>query len=203
MTTDAAPELAEPRRRGRPVSTDPNELALIALRLFMERGFDSCSMDDVASAALVSRRTLFRYFPSKNDLVWGGASEAVERMRAGLAAAPSEEPALQAIRRVYVDMLTFPPQLIEVTRRRLLLIGQNPGLRAWGVGRTEPAIELIAEFIAARSAANPRDLAPRVAARAISAAADAALYWWAEFGDDEPQEVVGQVIDRIDRGLID
>lgn len=185
------------------MSTDPDELALVALKLFLERGFDSCSMDDVASAAQVSRRTLFRYFRSKNDLVWGGADEALERMRAGLATAPPEEPALQAIRRVYVDMLTFPPHLLEVTRRRLLLIGRNPVLRAWGVGRTEPAITLLTVFIAARSAADPRDLAPRVAAHTLAAAVDAALYWWAEFGDGDPQTVVGQVIDRIDRALID
>lgn len=185
------------------MSTDPNELALVALRLFLERGFDACSMHDVASAAEVSRRTLFRYFPSKNDLVWGGADEAVERMRAGLAAAPAEEPAMAAIRRVYVDMLTFSPQLLEITRQRLRVIGSNPGLRAWGVGRTEPAIGLVAEFLAARTNAAPQDLAPQVAAHALAAAANAALYWWAEFGDGEPQTVVGQVIDRIGRGLID
>jgi AcrR family transcriptional regulator len=192
-----------PRQRGRPVATDPDEVALVALTLFLERGFDACSMADVASAAQVSRRTLFRYFPSKNDLVWGGTNEAIDRMRSGLAESPADEPAIEAIRRMYVGVLTFPAHLVEVTRRRLLLIRAHPGLRTWGVGRTEPAIDLVARFLADRTHADPRDLAPQVAAHALSAAMNAALYWWAEFGDGEPHTVVDQVIDQIARGLID
>ncbi len=40
-----------------------------AIRLFLERGYDSVSIVDIAAAAEVSKRTLFQYFPSKDDLV--------------------------------------------------------------------------------------------------------------------------------------
>lgn len=147
-------------------------------------------MDEIAAATGVSRRTLFRYFPSKNALVWGGATEAAERMRAALEALSPDEPAMAGIRRAYVQALTFPPELIEVTRSRLLVISRNEALQAYGLHGIAPFGDMLAEFIASRTGARPSDLRPRVVAAAASAATTAALYWWAEFGEGEPQLVV-------------
>jgi TetR/AcrR family transcriptional regulator, regulator of mycofactocin system len=191
------------RPRGRPVEVDASRLAEIALALFIEHGYDESSMDDVAAAAGVSRRTLFRYFTSKSDMVWGGTDEAVDRVRARLAASPADEPPIEAIRSAYMHSVTFDPALLPITRQRLRLISTHPALRAAGVERTDVAVVIIREFLAERSGVSPHDLAPLVAAYAISAAANAALYWWAEFGDGEPQVVVGEVLDRVDRGFVD
>ena len=74
------------RSPGRPRTISPDVVSLVALRLFDERGFDAVSMDDIAREAGVSRRSLFRLFPSKQSLVWGGLDEFVARFRAALRA---------------------------------------------------------------------------------------------------------------------
>ena len=43
----------------------------VVAQQFEERGFEMTTMDDIAAAVGVGRRTLFRYYPSKNDILWG------------------------------------------------------------------------------------------------------------------------------------
>ncbi|TQM06248.1 TetR family transcriptional regulator [Pseudonocardia kunmingensis] len=52
-------------------SSARSEVEHIALDLFTERGFDTTTVDDIAAAAGIGRRTVFRYCPSKNDIPWG------------------------------------------------------------------------------------------------------------------------------------
>src|ERR1035437_7935525 len=44
-----------------------------AIDLFAKKGFDETTIDDIAEAAGISRRSVFRYFPSKNDMMAYGA----------------------------------------------------------------------------------------------------------------------------------
>ncbi|GAA2140202.1 hypothetical protein GCM10009825_27740 [Arthrobacter humicola] len=69
---------AAARATGRPATIDPEAVARIALRLFAERGYEQTSMEDIAGAAGIGRKSLYRYFPSKADLVWGGIEPVTE-----------------------------------------------------------------------------------------------------------------------------
>ena len=63
------PSAAEPRqRRARRKEARPGELLDAALQLFVEKGFASTRVDEVAARAGVSKGTLFLYFPSKEEL---------------------------------------------------------------------------------------------------------------------------------------
>ena len=72
-------------RVGRRRSTTWDQLSNVAIDLFVARGFDEVSVDDVAQAAGIARRTLFRYYPSKSALPWGDFDAHLERMRDQLA----------------------------------------------------------------------------------------------------------------------
>ena len=64
-----------------------HRITVCAQQLTLEHGLDGFTMDDLAEAAEVSRRTLFNYFPSKTDAVLGAAPEVpdsqVDRFRSG------------------------------------------------------------------------------------------------------------------------
>ncbi|BDZ52122.1 hypothetical protein GCM10025867_43630 [Frondihabitans sucicola] len=75
-------------RIGRQPATSNAQLSHLGLQLFIERGFDATTIDDIASAAGIGRRTFFRYFSSKNDLPWGDFDTMIASMRAYLFALP-------------------------------------------------------------------------------------------------------------------
>lgn len=191
------------RPTGRPRTIDPDLVSLVALRLFDDRGFDAVSMDDVAAAAGVSRRSLFRLFPNKAALVWGGLDEFAERFTRALADRPAPESSWSALHAAYRVGATFPAEAVEVTRHRLRVIRANPSLEHVGAATIAGLTDAIVRFVAERDGSSADDLAVTVRANALAAAASAALTWWALHGDDEtPEDVVDRALAllRVDAG---
>jgi AcrR family transcriptional regulator len=80
-------------------------IATTAISLFLERGFDEVPVAEIAAAAGVSKPTLFKYFPTKEDLVLHGfADHQGEGARVVRGREPGEHP-LQALRRHFLDGL--------------------------------------------------------------------------------------------------
>ncbi|MFI8070438.1 TetR family transcriptional regulator [Streptomyces sp. NPDC086033] len=78
-------------------------LSEIAIRLFLEKGFDAVSVAEIAAAAEVSKPTLFRYFPAKEDLVLHRIADHEDE--AARVVAESDEPPLAALRRHFLEGL--------------------------------------------------------------------------------------------------
>src|SRR5690349_1779210 len=90
-------------RGGRPPVTSRADLERVALELFDRDGFDETTIDAIAAAAGVGRRTVFRYFASKNDIVWGDFATGLRAMRASLGALPADLSIFDALTRVVVE----------------------------------------------------------------------------------------------------
>jgi AcrR family transcriptional regulator len=84
-------------RRDRKKNETRQALRDAAHRLFAEKGFSQTTIDDIAAAADVSRRTFFRYYDSKDDLLRSDVSDLLPVMLAALRARPAGEPPFAAI----------------------------------------------------------------------------------------------------------
>jgi AcrR family transcriptional regulator len=76
------------------------ELTQVAQDLFVKNGYEATTVDQIASAAGMSKRTFFRYFASKEDLVIGKYDLLEELMVESFKARPNDEPLWEALRRV-------------------------------------------------------------------------------------------------------
>jgi mycofactocin system transcriptional regulator len=179
----AAPDTAVGGRQdggqpGRRRVTSQAELEQVAFELFTMNGFEQTTVEDIAAAAGIGRRTFFRYFPSKNDIPWGMFELELERMRARLKACPSDVRLMDAIRVALVDFNRVEPAQIPRHRRRMELILRVPALLAHSTLRFAAWRDVIAEFVAERTSQRPDSLAPQVIAHAILGVAVAAYEQW-------------------------
>jgi AcrR family transcriptional regulator len=191
-----------PRRgAGRPVEADPDAIALTALRMFVERGVDGVTMTEIAEASGLSRRSLFRWFPSKAALVWGGAAEADERFEAAFATVrETGRPLLSLVQAAFVRSVEPLGTTADITRMRLLLIDANPGVYAWGADMRREMTRHIAGHIAETEGVPVDGLRATTLAAAITSAAYSALVWWARHGGDRsPSDVLGEALDGLAR----
>ena len=177
--------------------TSQAELERIAFALFAENGFEHTTVDDIAAAAGIGRRTFFRYFQSKNDIPWGAFERELERMRAGLLASPADAPLMDALRVAIVDFNRLDPAAVPQHRRRMELILRVPALLAYSTLRFAAWRDVVAEFAAARTGQRPGDLAPQAIAHAMLGVAVAAYERWL----DDPDADLATLLDSAMREL--
>jgi mycofactocin system transcriptional regulator len=170
-------------RRGRPPGTSRRKLELIALRLFTEQGFEVTTIERIAAEAGVSRRTFFRYFRSKADVLWGEFDAEVTAIRAALAAVPAGVPMMDAIRRAVVAANHYRAEDVPELRARMNLIISVPALQASAAVRYDAWERAISEFAATRIGQPEDSLYPLAVGRATLAVCRAAYDRWCARAD--------------------
>lgn len=175
---------------GRPSATSRGELERICLEIFSARGFDVTSVDEIAAAAGIGRRTFFRYFKSKNDAVWGEFDTQLEAFARWFAACPPEVPLVEAIRRGVLAFNSFDAQAAESLRTRMRLILSSPALQAYSTLRYAAWRAVVARFAATRTGGDPEDLVPRTLGHLALGAALSAYEQWLAHEDADLIELL-------------
>lgn len=163
---------------GRPRLTSRRAIELVALRLFDEQGFEATTVDQISEAAGVSRRTFFRYFETKADVLWAEFDHEVTSLHALLAAAPPEQSVGAAIRSAILAANHYGVEDVAELRTRMRVIGSVPALAGGANVHYEAWVEALAEFAAARLGQSSEDLLPRAIGFSALGACRAAFDYW-------------------------
>jgi AcrR family transcriptional regulator len=146
-------------------------IADAAKRLFLEHGFDQVSVAEVARAADVSEQTIFNYFPTKEDLVYGRMDTFEQELLAAVRDRPAGDAPLRAFARFILDRSDTAMagdgrrRVAELTR----LVSVSPSLMARERLIVARYTDALAALLAEETGAAPDDVEPRLAAETMMA----------------------------------
>jgi TetR/AcrR family transcriptional regulator, regulator of mycofactocin system len=184
-TVPASTVPASVARRGRPPATSSGELRRIALRLFIECGFETTTIDQITAEAGVSERTFFRYFATKASVLWTDFDTEVAAIRAALATVPEDVPMMDAIRRAVVSANHYQAADVPELRMRMNLIASVPALSSSAADHYDAWERAVSEFAARRLDAPVDSLYPLAIGRAVLATCRAAYDRWSALADED------------------
>ncbi len=171
-------------RRARKKSKTRADLLAAGTALFASRGFDETTTNDIAEAADVSQRTLFRHFATKEALLYGDMDEALDELRAGLAGRPSGEPVFTSLRRSLVGLAGNFEAHREGRLLQARLAAEYPSVSAYSRATVQLSWErAIIEGLAERLGEDPMlDPRPEIIAGATMSAVRIATRQWVASG---------------------
>jgi AcrR family transcriptional regulator len=174
----------------------------VALKLFDERGYEQTTIAEIAEAAEVSPRTIFAYFPSKEDILFPTLPEAEERLARALRERPDGVTAFDTLRDFIAGSLGRDPN--EACRKRI--IASDETLHRNQRARMAPFEQLMVEAIAKDLNAGPDDIRPQIVAAALIATFNSLsdshpTHTSDSVSPDEAMAVIDEVLDFLRGGL--
>ena len=198
-TVDVVPGLRERKKE-----QTRRALEDAALDLFERQGFEHTTVEEIAAACDVSPRTFFRYFATKDQVLFGDDAEFTD-MLADLEHRPVDEAPLRSVR-AFVDakIESFADERERLVRRARVLAA-TPSLQFHGPHMELGKIEAVVDALARRDAAaglEPRILELRLGVGVGFAAIRAALDTWiADGATGDLFAMVDEAFDRVEAGL--
>ena len=190
-----------PTRVGRRRSTTPGRIADIAVDLFDTYGFNEVSVEDVALASGIARRTLFRYYSSKNAIPWGDFDAYLEHFAALLDGTDPAAPIGSTLRAALLEFNTFDEPATAHHRQRMRVILQSAELQAYSMTMYAGWRGVVADFVARRTGGRPRDLVPQTVAWLMLGVALSAHEFWLANEAVSLQEALSDAFDAVAGGL--
>ncbi|MFE9658742.1 TetR family transcriptional regulator [Streptomyces sp. NPDC005955] len=189
-----------------PSPVDPSQLGLrerkklktrVAIReatyrLIAEQGYEATTVEQIAQAAEVSASTVFRYFPTKEDIVLTDEHDPV--MEEALRNRPAEEPLLDSLRHVLRQTMEHSMRHEpEVTKLRMRLMAEVPAVRSRSLESMSVTGGMLCRVIAERTGRDPAELEVRAYAMGLVGTLFETSRYWAE--RDYPDDI-GDLLDR-------
>ena len=193
--------IAPPGLRERKRQQTRERLTRMAMALFRERGFEATTLDDIAAAAEVSRRSFFHYFASKEDVVFAWHEEITAALIAAVAARPRDESMLAAAENAISAMARQlePDEAIAMA----CLKRDNPALQARDQVKYEKLERALSDALAKRAGHKAEKLQARLVAMiATGAMRIGGELWTAEGARERPEAMVKRTFAAI-RAIFD
>jgi AcrR family transcriptional regulator len=140
-----------------------------ARRLFARRGFDAVTVADIARAAKVSEKTVFNYFPAKEDLVFGEGMQRVAALIEAVSARPEGASIVEPFRRWtmdHLDRVEHEP-VDSITAIPRLVMGSDALRNRLFIGWEQEAV-LLGPVIAEQVGGSDSELVPMIVARTLA-----------------------------------
>ena len=165
-------------------------LTRAAMALFLEHGFEATTLDDIAAAADISRRSFFHYFESKEDVVFAWQEESTTALIAAVAARPASESMLAAAENAISALARQlePGEAIAMAQ----LKRDNPALRARDQVKYEKLERALAEALGKRAGHKTQKLQARLVAMIATGAMRIGGELWAAEGAHEKPEALAK-----------
>jgi AcrR family transcriptional regulator len=171
-----------------------------AMRLFMEKGFEATTIEEIAEAAEISPSTFFNYFPTKEDVVF--QDELDPLILAAFNAQPEGTNPIRALRNAMKTVFgQMTPEQDTVMRERMLLMASTPALRSAMLSQFADLVDQIAELMAGRVGHKPTDFAVRNLAGALLGVMMSALLIAARDPKTELIDVADEALAHLEAGL--
>ncbi|GCD95849.1 putative mycofactocin biosynthesis transcriptional regulator MftR [Embleya hyalina] len=173
--------------RGRPAHIDRFRVRDVALALFEELGFEEVGTAQIAAAVGISRSSLARFYPTKQQIVWEGLDDLSCRLSAQLEQSPRQGSVSARLKASIEAALALPESELGILRTRLRLVRDNPGLQVKRAYGRDPLARVVGAFIAADSRTAYTEGELSCLAALVATAVDTALIEWS--GSDETRPV--------------
>ncbi|WP_328553734.1 MULTISPECIES: TetR/AcrR family transcriptional regulator [unclassified Streptomyces] len=202
-TTQSSPPAAEPQPGLRERKKIKTRIAIreATYRLIEEQGYDATTIEQIAEAAEVSPSTVFRYFPTKEDIVL--TDEYDPLLEQELRERPADEPWFESLRHVLRRAVSVGnSEDPEISRLRTRLMAEVPAVRSRMLESLSVTGRLLSRAIGQRSGLDPDSLEVRVFAMSLIGGLVETSLYWAETGQgDDLADLFERTMNVLEHGL--
>jgi AcrR family transcriptional regulator len=200
------PGAEQPRPTGAPSLTvrrmarTRHDLAEAAAQLFLDRGYEATTVEEIAALVEVSPRTFFRYFASKEDVLDEILQANVHSMIASLRERPADEPLLDSLRaatRMGLGSSLSDPRALAL----FAIVHRTPALRGRWLDRSRCEQTALAEILAARLGDEEDSELALLAAGALIGTVTTIFDFFSDATPERLQELLDRAIDAFGQGF--